>query len=220
VFIAAPAGSQISPNLAGRMAADFALYYQLYHNSNPTAANQALLYAEQIFALANTSLAIRPHLSPTHLRVGLPDHGSSVRRVWRNSVGGHMELGATELYIALQAGGSNLPSGLLVTNPTTYLTDAASMPRTTPPISIAGDEDMLNLYDVAGLAHFELYALWDSLAIQWTGTESIYLAHRSQEFNGVAVTQAGTDVWGYGRLGATATRLPWRGHVGDGQRNL
>ena len=35
VYLAAPAGSPISPNLAGRLAADFALCYQLNHRTNP-----------------------------------------------------------------------------------------------------------------------------------------------------------------------------------------
>ena len=36
-----------------------------------------------------------------------------------------MELGATELYFALQSAGGSLPPGLPVTNPMTYLTEAA-----------------------------------------------------------------------------------------------
>jgi endoglucanase len=57
VFLAAPAGSPISPNLAGRLAADFALCYQLNSASNASLANQCLQNAEDIFVLANTSLA-------------------------------------------------------------------------------------------------------------------------------------------------------------------
>ena len=112
-----------------------------------------------------------------------------------------MELGATELYIALQAGGSNLPSGLLVTNPTTYLTDAAQYAANyTTNIYSKGDEDMLNLYDVAGLAHFELYR-----ALGLAGNPSGLALNQStlltdlKNLTGVAVTQAGTDVWGYGQ---------------------
>ena len=57
VFIAGPAGSPISPNLAGRLAADFAVCYQLNRTSQPALANQCLKNAEDIFALANTSFA-------------------------------------------------------------------------------------------------------------------------------------------------------------------
>ncbi|MEO8971770.1 MAG: glycoside hydrolase family 9 protein, partial [Ktedonobacteraceae bacterium] len=55
VFRAGPPGSQISPNLAGRLTADFALCYQLYRKSDPPYANQCLSSAENIFALAKTS---------------------------------------------------------------------------------------------------------------------------------------------------------------------
>jgi len=39
------------------MAAAGAEYHQLDRTTNPTTANQALLYTEDIFALANTSFA-------------------------------------------------------------------------------------------------------------------------------------------------------------------
>ena len=55
VYVAGPAGSPISPNLAGRLAADFALCYQLNRVANPSLANQCLTNAEDIFALADTS---------------------------------------------------------------------------------------------------------------------------------------------------------------------
>ncbi len=44
-----------------------------------------------------------------------------------------MELGATELYFALQSAGEagNLPQGLPHTNPLDYLQQAASLPITT-----------------------------------------------------------------------------------------
>ena len=46
-------GALISPNLAGRLAADFALCYHVYKTSEPTYADQCLLSAEHIFDLAN-----------------------------------------------------------------------------------------------------------------------------------------------------------------------
>ena len=55
VFLAAPSGSPVSPNLAGRLTADFALCYQLNRTSNPSVANKCLKNAEDIFALADTS---------------------------------------------------------------------------------------------------------------------------------------------------------------------
>ena len=62
VYVAGPAGSPISPNLAGRLAADFALCYQLNRTSNASLANRCLKNAEDIFALADTSF---PDPAPT-----------------------------------------------------------------------------------------------------------------------------------------------------------
>jgi endoglucanase len=210
VFIAGAAGSQISPNLAGRMAAAFAVYYQLYRISNPTAANQALLYAEDIFALADTSLADPAKsvgdgsCSSGCLLTVIPFDGYP-ETVWDDD----MELGATELYIALQSAGGNLPAGLPVTNPLTYLTDAATYAGNyINKIYDTGNEDTLNLYDVSGLAHFELYR-----ALGLAGNPSGLSVNQSTVLTalenqlGVAITQARKDVWGFG--------LPW-GKSGSG----
>ncbi len=204
VFPAGAAGAQISPNLAGRLAADFAEYYQLYHTSNPTAANAALLYAEDIFALANTSLA-DPAASVNDgtcssgcLLTILPFDGYP-ETVWDDD----MELGATELYIALESADGDLPSGLPVTNPMTYLSDAATYANNyITKIYDTGNEDTLNLYDVSGLAHFELYR-----ALGLAGNPSGLAVNQSTMLTalenqmGVAITQAGTDAWGFG--------VPW-----------
>jgi endoglucanase len=205
VFPAGAAGSQISPNLAGRLAAAFAEYYQLYRTSNPTAANAALLYAEDIFALANTTLADPAAsvgggtCSSGCLLTALPFDGYP-ETVWDDD----MELGATELYIALQSAGGSLPPGLPVTNPMTYLTDAANYANNyITKIYNTGNEDTLNLYDVSGLAHFELYR-----ALGLAGNPGGLAVNQSTMLTalenqmGVAITQAGKDVWGYG--------LPWQ----------
>jgi len=55
VFLAGRAGSKISPNLAGRLAADFAECFQIFRDSDKNFANQCLLSAEHIFSLADTS---------------------------------------------------------------------------------------------------------------------------------------------------------------------
>jgi len=203
-FIAAPAGSTISPNLAGRMAAAFAEYYQLYRTSNPTTANQALLYAEDIFALANTSLA-DPAASVNDgtctsgcLLTSLPFDGYP-ETVWDDD----MELGATELYIALQSAGGSLPAGLPVTNPSTYLSDAAQYASNyITKIYDTGNEDTLNLYDVSGLAHFELYR-----ALGLAGNPAGLAVNQSTMLTAlenqlaVAIAQSQTDAWGFG--------VPW-----------
>jgi endoglucanase len=204
-FIAAAAGSQISPNLAGRLAAAFAEYYQLYQTTDPATAAQALQNAEDIFALADTSLADPANsvndgsCSSGCLLTIMPFDGYP-ETVWDDD----MELGATELYFALTTAQGKLPSGLPVTNPNTYLSDAAQYASNyITKIYGTGDEDTLNLYDVSGLAHFELYRALgmagnpDGLAV----SQSAMLAALKNQL-GVAITQSGTDVWGFG--------VPWQ----------
>jgi endoglucanase len=71
---------------------------------------------------------------------------------WRDD----MELGATEIYFALATAAGPLPSGLQHTDPGFYLRSAAHWAHAyiTGPNDAA---DTLNLYDVSGLAHFELF---------------------------------------------------------------
>ncbi|HLB90598.1 MAG TPA: glycoside hydrolase family 9 protein [Terriglobales bacterium] len=85
VFIntAGGAGALISPNLAGRLAADFAQCYQVFKTSNPTYASQCLLSAEHVFDLANTAPASLLTVSPNSF---YPE------TEWRDD----LELGATE----------------------------------------------------------------------------------------------------------------------------
>jgi len=205
VFVAGPAGSSISPNLAGRMAAAFAEYYQLYRVSNPTLANQALLYAEDIFALANTSLAdpaasVGSGSCPSGCLLTILPFDGYPETVWDDD----MEFGATELYIALQSAGGKLPRRLPVTNPMTYLQDAAQYASNyITKIYDTGNEDTLNLYDVSGLAHFELYRALElagnpqNLAVN----ESTMLTALENQLN-VAITQSKKDVWEFG--------VPWQ----------
>jgi endoglucanase len=111
-----------------------------------------------------------------------------------------MELGATELYLALQLAGGNLPSGLPVANPMTYLTQAAQFAaKYITKIYNAGYADTLNLYDVGGLAHFELYRAL-GVAGNPSGLAVTQKGIRSQLLRQVAdaIAQAGTDAWGFG----------------------
>ena len=141
VFLAGTAGSKISPNLAGRLAASFALCYKVFKSTDSAYANQCLLSAEHIYDLANTSPGSLLSVAPNDF---YPE------TEWRDD----MELGATELYFALQSGG--LPSGLPRTDPSYYLQQAATWANA----YITGPNDAsdtLNLYDVSGFAHFDLY---------------------------------------------------------------
>jgi endoglucanase len=186
VFIntAGGAGAQISPNLAGRLAADFALCYIVFKASDLNYANQCLFSAEHIFDLANTS--------PSGNLLTVAPFSFYPETEWRDD----LELGATELYFALQRG--NLPAGLPHTNPTYYLQAAAQWANAyiTGPNDAA---DSLNLYDVSGLAHFDLYRAI-SLAGNPGGlavTQAALLADLKKQLE-KAVTQAGTDPFGFG----------------------
>src|SRR5215471_6990657 len=177
------AGASISPNLAGRMAASLAECYEVFKTSNPTYADQCLLSAEHIFDLANTA--------PGQLLTAGPyDFYPEIE--WRDD----LELGATELYLALQPG--NPPAGLPHTDPVFYLTEAANWANA----YITGPHDAtdtLNLYDVTGLANFELYRAL-ALAGNPTGlavTQSGLLGDLKKQLD-KAVAQAGTDPFGFG----------------------
>ena len=202
VFVAGDAGTKISPNLAGRLAADFALCYQLERAGNPSLANQCLRNAEDIFALADTSF---PDPAPTVdsgdckncLLTAVPFDGYP-ENVWDDD----MELGATELYFALKfAGGDeSLPSGLPHVDPEYYLKEAARFAANyITDVYQQGFTDTLNLYDVSGLSHFELYR-----ALQMAGNPSglqVSQASILEQFLqqvADAISQAGTDPWGYG----------------------
>ena len=189
VFRAGPAGSLISPNLAGRLAADFALCFQVFKSSNPTYANQCLLSAEHIFALANTN--------PSGNLLTVAPYSFYPETEWRDD----LEFGATELYFALASG--NLPAGLPQTDPLFYLQSAAHWVHAyiTGPNDAA---DTLNLYDVSGVAHYELYH-----ALAQAGnpgglevTQADLLSDLKKQLD-KAVAQAGTDPFGFGFPWAT-----------------
>lgn len=178
-------GALISPNLAGRLAAAFALCFHQYQTSNATYANQCLSSAEHIFDLANTA--------PSGNLLTVIPFSFYPETEWRDD----MELGATELYFALQACGTSCPGPNL--HPASYyLQQAASWANAyiTGPNDAA---DTLNLYDVTGLAHFELYRAI-SLAGNPTGlatTQAALLADLQKQLN-KAIAQSATDPFGFG----------------------
>jgi endoglucanase len=187
VFIntAGGAGAKISPNLAGRMAAAFALCYHLYQVSNPTYANSCLLSAEHILDLANTT--------PSGNLLTVIPFSFYPESEWRDD----LELGAVELYFALQ-GAATLPTGLPHTAASYYLQQAAQWANAymTGPNDAA---DTLNLYDVTGLAHYELYRAM-GLAGNPGGlptTQAALLADLKKQLD-KAVTQGDSDPFGFG----------------------
>jgi len=145
VFRAGPPGSLISPNLAGRLAADFALCYRVFRTSDPAYADECLRSAETVFSLADLNWQ-GPLLTAAPWDF-YPETS------WRDD----MMLGATELSLAVAAGvaAGDLPSGLPVTSPHVYLHDAGVYAHAW----VTGPQatyDTLNLYDVSALADYEL----------------------------------------------------------------
>jgi endoglucanase len=185
VFRAGPPGSPVSPNLAGRDAAAFALCFQVFDTSRPELASRCLLAAEHIFELANTN----PH---GHLLSAIP-FGFYPESEWRDD----LELGATELAIALSSTAA-LPAGLPHTQPLYYLEEAARWASAYIAHNRGGGEG-LNLYDVSGLAHFELVR-----ALRQTGfptglavSEAQLMASLGRELQN-AVVQSHHDPFGFG----------------------
>lgn len=184
VLIAAPAGSKISPNLAGRLAADFALGFSLYRSSDPAYAARCLLAAEHTFDLADTSykgelLTVSPH----------DFYGESE---WRDD----MELGATELFLAIRGG--NLPPGLPHRDPSFYLKAATDWASAYMHSRKDGGE-ILDVADVSGLAHYELHR---AITLAGNSTElaatQAYLLRDMKKTLDVAVAAAAKDPFRFG----------------------
>ncbi|MEU8246693.1 glycoside hydrolase family 9 protein [Nonomuraea sp. NPDC048916] len=131
VFRAAAPGEPISPNLAGRTAAAFALAAQL--EPSHRRATQLLDQAASIYAMARTTGVDR-------LVTSLP-HAFYPETVWRDD----MQLGGAELALAAQR--------LRDPRAGRWLAEAARWAR-----GYLDEEpgDTLNLYDVSALAHADL----------------------------------------------------------------
>ena len=142
VFRVGSPGTPIPPSIAGRMAAAFGLCSQIFAGTDQAFADRCLRAGEAAFALADTSHTTNHTTAPS----GYYPEG----QMWRDD----MELGAVELHLALR-GSTTLPTGLPVTDPATYLADAAHWARAYLKQS-AEQHDTFNLYDVSGLAHVEL----------------------------------------------------------------
>jgi endoglucanase len=185
VFRAGPAGSAVSPNLAGRDAAAFALCFQVFDQTLPELAGRCLHAAEHIFELADTDPA-------GHLLTAIP-FGFYPESEWRDD----LELGATELADALSSGAA-LPGGLAHTQPSYYLEQAAVWAKAYIARNGSSGEP-LNLYDVSSLAHFELVR-----ALRRAGnppglavSEAQLIANLRGQLE-AAGTQAASDPFGFG----------------------
>jgi endoglucanase len=184
VFRAGPPGALISPNIAGRDAAAFAECYQVFRVSDPTYADTCLLDAEDVYGLANTAWT-------GNLLTAIP-YSFYPEVEWRDD----MELGATELYKALAA--ATPPAGLPHTDPMYYLPLAAQ--RANAYITGPNDAaDTLNLYDVSGVAHYELAnAIAEAENPPGLATTPAALVADLKKQLDKAVAQANTDPFGFG----------------------
>ena len=189
VFRAGPPGSLISPNLAGRSAAVFGLCFQLFKTSDPDFANRCLVAGQHIFDLADTAPS-------GNLTTYIP-FSFYPETEWRSD----LEFGAVELYFAVAGGG--LPADLPHTDPLFYLQQAAHWANEYIASPEAG-ADTLNLYDVSGLAHYDLHR-----AIGQAGnppglavSQAALLADMRKALDG-ALAQATTDPFGFGFPWAT-----------------
>jgi endoglucanase len=183
IFVAVPAGGKISPNLAGRLAGDFALCFMVYRASNHGYADQCLVAAEHVFELADTA--------PTGDPLTAAPHDFYPETDWRDD----MEFGATELYFATRAG--DLPSGLPHADPRFYLEAAANWAYA----YIHSPEDTLNLSYMDHLAQFELWRAIglagnpDGLAVSQADLQNDMRVKLES-----AVAQAHKDPFGFGYL--------------------
>jgi endoglucanase len=184
VFRAAPSGAPVSPNLAGRLAAAFGLCAQIYRASDPAYANKCLRAGEHIFDRADTS--------PKGNLLTIIPFDFYGETEWRDD----LELGAAELYYAVAGGG--LPSGLPHADPLFYLRQSAHWASA----YIHGPNDAadtLNLYDVSGQAHFELYRAIAQAGggVKLDVSQGDLLADLKKQLDG-ALAQAATDPFQFG----------------------
>jgi endoglucanase len=141
VFAANRPGAPVSPNLAGREAAAFALCAQVFRLSDPGYAHRCLLAGQTLYDAAARSWHGRLAGSVPAAYYVYPE--------WRDD----MELAATELYLAtLYIRSADLPHR----EPYDFL-EAASRWANGYQASARGGQDSLNLYDVAPLADYDLY---------------------------------------------------------------
>ncbi|MFC6084203.1 glycoside hydrolase family 9 protein [Sphaerisporangium aureirubrum] len=143
VFRAAAPGKPISPNLAGRTAAAFALAAQL--EPSIKRAKELLAKAASVYAMAKTT-------GVGQLVTSLP-HAFYPESVWRDD----MELGGAQLALAAQRLGDPRAGR--------WLAEAAHWAA-----EYLGEEtgDTFNLYDVSALAHVDLVK-----AMRWAGASGL-----------------------------------------------
>ena len=135
VFPAAPPGQKVSPNLAGRFAADFALGAQLAASSDPASAAHLLSLARGVYAMAKTT-------NVGQLVTVFP-HDFYPATQWKSD----MLWGAAEIALADEAAGA--PAARV-------RADLAAAARWARAYIAQGHDDTFNLYDTGAVAEAEL----------------------------------------------------------------
>ncbi|HEX5303054.1 MAG TPA: glycoside hydrolase family 9 protein, partial [Streptosporangiaceae bacterium] len=135
VFPAAPPGQKVSPNLAGRYAADFALGAQVAAGSDAASAAHLLSLARSVYAMARTA-------DVGQLVTAFP-HDFYPATQWKSD----MLWGAAEITLADEAAGA--PAGRVRAD----LSVAARWARA---YLAQGHDDTFNLYDTGAVAEAEL----------------------------------------------------------------
>ena len=184
VFRVGPPGTLVPPSIAGRMAAAFGLCFQVFQDSKPGLAARCLRAGEGVFDIAKTQHTTNHTTAPS----GYYPEGP----MWRDD----LELGAIELHLALRDAAA-LPDGLPHTDPAFYLASAADWADA---YMRQSDDlhDVFNLYDVAGLAHPELYeAIIAAGDPQLAVTADEVLANMRSQLDAAAALEA-QDPFGFG----------------------
>jgi endoglucanase len=150
VFEAAPPGQPVSPDLAGRFAADFALGAQLSARTDPRQAGHMLSLARGVYAMAKTTKV-------GQLVTAFP-HDYYPGTQWKSD----MAWGAAEIALADEATG--VPAARLRAD----LATAARWARAYIAQGHPADGDTFNLYDTGAVAEAELLQ-----AMQQAGTYPI-----------------------------------------------
>jgi endoglucanase len=189
VFVAAPAGSKISPNLAGRLAGDFALCFQIFKTSDARFANQCLVAAEHIFDLADTT--------PSGRLLTAAPYDFYGETQWRDD----LEFAAVELYFATENG--PLPRNLTHTDPNFYLRSASDWAAAYLQTREKSD-GILGLGNVSTLAHFDLFRALasESNPTNLAVSQADLLGDLKKTLD-AALVRSGTDPFNFG--------VPWGG---------
>jgi endoglucanase len=146
VFEAAPPGKPVSPDLAGRFAADFALGAQLSADSDPARAGHLLSLARGVYAMAKTT-------NVGQLVTAFP-HDYYPGTQWKSD----MAWGAAEIALADEATGA--PAAQL-------RADLVTAARWAGAYIAQGHTDTFNLYDTGAVAEAELLQAMRQAGISW-----------------------------------------------------